>query len=173
MSRDTYDEINRYAVEHAALRGSKVHAYCETLDRREAVDIEDSETELIPYLKAYIKFHKEHCVAWADVEALYHHTIRLYAGTIDRRGTVDGKAALLDIKTTASVHKPIVKAQLNGYTDMLESNGIAPVDKLYCLQLMKDGRYRLYEVARDATEFNACYELHTALCKKHGRGIIE
>jgi hypothetical protein len=170
MSREIYEDLNQYTLDRAASRGTDVHAYCETLDKYGDADCRD---EYVPYVQAYIKFRREHRVEWADIEARYYHIEKRYAGTIDRRGIVDGKTALLDIKTLSSIHKPIVKAQLNGYASMLVSNGLPEVEKLYCLQLMKDGKYRLYETAKDMTEFNACYDLHTALCKKHGRGIIE
>jgi hypothetical protein len=170
MSREIYEDLNQYTLDRAATRGTDVHAYCEELDKYGNAECKD---EYVPYVQAYIKFRREHCVEWADIEARYYHPERRYAGTIDRRGTVDGKTALLDIKTLSSIHKPIVKAQLNGYASMLVSNGLPEVEKLYCLQLMKDGKYRLYETAKDMTEFNACYDLHTALSKKHGRGIIE
>ena len=170
MSRDIYEEMNQYNVDSAARRGSSVHEACEILDKYKTVECDD---EYVPYVQAYIKFLKEHSVEWEDIEKQYYHKTRLYAGTIDRFGIVGGAKALVDIKTSCTVHKPLAKAQLNAYEDMRESQGLETAEKLLCLQLMKDGKYRLYEAAKDMSEFDACWLLHTALSKKHKRGAIE
>lgn len=170
LSKEMYQDVNQYVLDKAAERGTAVHQACEILDKYKTVECDD---EYVPYLQAYIRFIKEHNVQWSEIEKRFYHKERMYAGTIDRFGIVDGIQSLVDIKTLCTVHKTVVKAQLNGYNDMRISNGLDQADKLYCLQLMKDGKYRLYDTAKDMTEFDSCYNLHMALAKKHGRGIIE
>ena len=87
------------------------------------------------------------------------------AGTLDRYGRVKGGQAIVDLKTTATVHKHYVGAQLNGYKLIAEANGLK-VDALYCLHLRKDGTYKLIEVPIDDTIFKACYAIHKIFEKK-------
>lgn len=170
MSRENYETINQATLDRAANRGLSVHSACEMLDKYGNVECDD---EYVPYVQAYIKFLKDNAVNWLEIEKRYYHPERMYAGTIDRYGYVAEQKALLDIKTVSAVHKPIVKAQLNGYEDMRTANGLEPSNKLLCLHLRGEGKYTLYEVAKGMEEFDACYALHMALAKKHGKGVIE
>lgn len=169
LSREVYGEIDKYVLEHAAERGTAVHAATQTLDETGSVEISD---EYTPYLEAYAQFRREHTVDWFYIEKPLAHPGMLYAGTIDRAGLVDGVSCILDIKTTGVVKKSLVKAQLNGYKKLTETIGFRP-EKLYCLQLLKTGKYRLYDTTIDDAEFVACYTLHQTMKKRHSRGKIE
>lgn len=169
MSREVYGSIDKFILDTAAERGTAVHAATQVLDEHGTVDCPDS---IAGYVEAYAKFRREHSVEWKYIERPFAHPAMLYAGTIDRVGCLDGTPVILDIKTNAAIKKPLVKAQLNGYKLLLMANG-DNVSSLCCLQLMKDGRYRLYRSAVDSSEFMACYALHMAMKRKHGRGIIE
>lgn len=168
MSREVYSDINKYVLDHAAARGTAVHAATQELDASGTVDCDH---EIAGYIKAYAKFLREHDAGWANIEKAFAHPAMLYAGTIDRSGLLDGFSSIVDIKTNSAIKKPLVKAQLNGYKTLLEANGIR-VERLYCLQLLQNERYRLYPVTIDDTEFMACYRMHTALKNKYGRGVI-
>lgn len=170
ISREEYGDIGQYTLDNAAERGSLVHKATESIDRFGNVEVDDAAAG---YIKAYVHFLREHQVEWQDIERPLYHPVRKYAGTIDRFGTVDGGTALLDIKTNAVIKKTLVKAQLNAYEDMREANGEPKAESLYCLQLMNDGRYRLYPCERDMAEFDACYTLHTAMEKRQERGKIQ
>lgn len=170
ISREIYDDTNQYALDHAADRGTSVHKATENIDRYGSADIED---EYAGYVQAYVSFLREHDVIWSDIEKPMYHPVKHYAGTIDRFGVVDGFNTLVDIKTNATIKKPLVKAQLNGYEDMRQANEMTPAERLCCLQLKSDGTYRMYPCAVDMTEFDACYALHTALARKQKRGEIE
>lgn len=169
ISRDEYGDINQYTLDNAADRGTAVHKAAEQLDRYGDAEVDDA---IVPYLQAYVRFLKEHKAEWSVIEKAMFHTERKYAGTIDRFGMVDGKASVVDIKTNSAIKKTLVKAQLNGYEDMRRSQGLPHAEQLLCLQLMKDGKYRLYPCAIDMTEFDACYTLHMALQRRHERGEI-
>lgn len=170
ISREIYDDTNQYALDHAAGRGTSVHKATENIDRYGSADIED---EYAGYVQAYVSFLREHDVIWSDIEKPMYHPVKHYAGTIDRFGVVDGFNTLVDIKTNATIKKPLVKAQLNGYEDMRQANEMTPAERLCCLQLKSDGTYRMYPCTVDMTEFDACYALHTALSRKQKRGEIE
>lgn len=169
LSKEIYGEIDRYILDQAAERGTEVHLATQKLDESGTVEITE---QIAPYIEAYALFLREHKVEWLYIEKAIAHPELLYAGTIDRVGEVDGKTTILDIKTNSAIKKPLVKAQLNGYQKLAGTIGMN-VERLCCLQLMKNGKYRLYDVVTDDTEFLACYRLHSALKKTHSRGKIE
>lgn len=168
ISREIYDDVNQYTLDNAAERGTAVHKACEQIIKTGECEIS---AEFAGYVNGFIKFcedykckfiHSELALACPD-----------YAGTIDLAGIVDGKPALVDIKTVSAVKKMLVKAQLNGYKRLYEHNKYGTMESLYCLQLMADGKYRRYPVAIDSTEFDICLALHKATKRKHGRGRID
>lgn len=166
LSREVYGGINQYTLDAAADRGTKVHKATEVLDLYGKVDVDD---DLLPYLNAYLKFRREHTIRWDRVEYAAYHPEDGYAGTIDRYGEVDGKRAIVDLKTTCTVHKPLCAASLNLYRRMMEAHG-NPVDALYILHLRKDGSYKLVEFQADDNLPNALLTLHRALEKKEKKG---
>lgn len=165
LSREIYNDVQQYRLDCAAERGTAVHKATEALDKYGTVDVQD---DVLPYAQAYLKFRREHDVEWRKIEWAAHHPVDKYAGTIDRLGTVDGKAALLDIKTSYTIHAPMCAAQLNLYRRMLEANG-EKVEALYILHLKKDGTYRLKPFEFDDTVPDALLTLHNLLKKKPRR----
>lgn len=170
LSREVYGDIDKYVLDNAADRGTRVHQATERIDK---LGVADCDLDIVGYVQAYVQFRRDHSVKWDAIELPLAHRDKQYAGTIDRRGMVDGQYCTLDIKTSAVIKKTLVKAQLNGYEDMARSNGLPPADVLYCLQLKPAGKYALYPAAIDNTEFAACLALHAALRKKHRRMKIE
>lgn len=170
MSREVYGDISQYKLDNAADRGTSAHKATELLDLYGTAEVDDP---ILPYVQAYIQFRKDHKCVWTGIEKPVYHAELGFAGTIDRDGTVDDVPAIVDIKCQGSIKKPLVKAQLNGYKI---ARNAPPETKLYCLQLYVDdkgnGKYRLYPVATDTTEFLACLSLHKSLEAKHPRGEI-
>lgn len=169
ISREIYGEISQYHLDAGAERGTKVHKATELLDKYGEAEVDDS---ILPYLQAYMQFLQDEHPAWHHIEKSLYHPEKKYAGTIDRQGILRGASCLVDIKSDAVVKKKLVKAQLNGYADAWEANNFGQIEKLFCLHLKKDGKYQLYEVAKDMTEFSACLNLHNALEQKQPRGMI-
>lgn len=162
LHREIYKDAPIWQMEAAADRGTKVHAATEALDKSGRAEIED---EYLPYLQAYAAFRKEHDVQWELIEHPDYHPIYLYAGTIDRYGTVDGHKTLLDIKTTYKVYKPLCSASLNLYRMILESRG-KDVERLVILHLKKDGSYKLIKFEKSVSVALSLITLHTSLQKK-------
>jgi hypothetical protein len=170
LSREEYDDINQYRLDNAAERGTAVHKACEALYKYGEAQVSP---DIEPYVVAFLAFLKDHQCEFTDIEKPIADTGAGIAGTPDLCGLVDGEESIVDIKAQESVKKPLVKAQLNGYRHLRIKNGKPEPRRLYCLQLMAAGKYRLYPVAIDDSEWQHCYGLHTALKKKHPRGAIE
>jgi hypothetical protein len=131
---------------------------CEALDKYGQAECP---ADVAGYVQAYVRFLQDHHPVWKLIEKPIYHPDRLYAGTLDRYGTLDGKAALVDIKTSHTVQKPLYGAQLNLYRMALGK----AVDALYVLHLKSDGAYRLVPIPTDDTAAQACITLHYALKK--------
>lgn len=162
LSREIYGDVAQWRLDNAADRGTAVHKATEALDKYGKVDVQDG---ILPYLQAYLKFRGEHTADWQKIEYTAYHPAFRYAGTIDRYGLIDGAAALLDIKTSYTIHKPLCAAQLNLYRWLLEAQGL-PVDKLFILHLKKDGIYKLLPFEQNNALPEALLTLHNALKKK-------
>lgn len=162
LSREIYGDVSQFTLDAAAARGTKVHKATEVLDLYGKADVDD---DILPYLNAYLKFRREHEVTWEKVEYATYHPEDGYAGTIDRYGIVDGKRAIVDFKTTYTIHKSLCAASLNLYRRAMEAHGFT-VDTLYILHLKKDGTYRLAEFAIDDVLPGALLTLHHTLEKK-------
>lgn len=164
ISREVYRDVQQYALDAAATRGTNVHKAAEALDKFGSVEVDD---EALPYLKAYLAFRKECKPDWEKIEWSVHNGL-LYAGTIDRYGTLGEKKVILDIKTTARIgkgHRVLYTAGQNLYRMAIEQD--FPVDAIYILQLKKDGTYRLHELEIQDELANACITLHQALAVRH------
>ena len=162
ISRELYAEINQSVLDRAADRGTRVHKVTEALDKYAEAECDD---DILPYLQGYLEFRKKHKCEWSHIEKAMYHPEQMYAGCLDRIGTVDGEPAIVDIKTTSSIHSVAVTAQLTLYKRMAEANGIK-VDKLYVLQLRKDNRFTLRLVEPDEALADACLTLHDRLKPK-------
>ena len=167
ISREVYSDISQFTLDNAAERGKAVHRACEQILKYKECEITDDNAG---YIKGFVKFLKDNACDFTLIEKAMAGED--FAGTLDLYGTMNGKNVIVDIKTVSAVNKPLIKAQMNGYKILAEHNG-HKVDELYCLQLLKDGKYRIYQVAIDDTEFKACLTLHCAMNKKHGKGRIE
>jgi hypothetical protein len=169
IAREVYENTHQFVLDRAADRGKRIHKACEILDKYGEADVEP---DIEPYVMAYVQFLKDYKPDWKMIEKTVYHPERKYAGTIDRFGFINDKPALIDIKSVSTVSKPLVKAQLNGYSEALKAKEGIDAEILACLQLLDNGKYRFYEAAKDMTEFDACYDLHMAINKKHERGRI-
>lgn len=169
---DKFDDVDENILEVAADRGTEVHYLTTLIDN--GIDIDgEYPSNLQGYIGAYRLFLSEHDVSFFLTEQPIYSLAERYAGTPDRIGFVDGFVTVVDYKCVAQVNKPKVKIQTNAYKKAYEEMYGFAVERLLCLQLMPDGKYRLYEVAIDDTELNACLILWRATKKKHGRGRID
>lgn len=162
ISREVYGDAPQWAMEAAAARGTAVHQATEVLDQTGTAQIEE---DWSGYLNAYASFLREHEVVWELTEHPDWNDELMYAGTIDRYGTVDGKKTLVDLKTSHSLQKALYSASINLYRMMLERRGW-PVERLLILHLKKDGSYKIVPMERDDVVPMALITLHNATKKK-------
>lgn len=135
--RDT-GSVPKWTLDAAAERGRRVHEYCELYDYGALPD--EIEYDLAPYVRAYIAFLRDYRIKeWMHSE--YIMGASEYAGTADRIGYIDGKLCIVDLKTTASLDKRSIMAQLEGYRWLFEAESGLTVDRMFPVQLKKDGTY--------------------------------
>lgn len=159
ISREVYGAVTQFTLDNAAERGTKVHKLCEALDKYGECEAPE---DVSGYVMAYLKFLKEHRPEWREIETAHYHHDKLYAGTIDRCGTLDGRRVVLDIKTSSALQRTLYTAQLNLYRLMLAE----PVDALIIAHLKADATYKLVELPIDDALAGACITLHQSLKKK-------
>ena len=142
----------------AADRGRRVHAYTVTADYGDV--LENVDPDCMGYLRAYYRFLRDYDPKWERIEYIMGDKTLGFAGTADRMGVIDGKKTILDIKTTGKLHKPIVTAQLQGYS-ILAAYDRKPflATKLCALLLDKGGTYRLYDLPY-GEEFETCLKMN-------------
>ena len=110
LNAERYASINPMVLQDAARRGRAVHELTEAIDYEiDLWDDDEIDPELEGYVNAYYQFLFDHNCEWDGIESIvsYYRGVEgeppLYCGTIDRFGIVDGKAAVVDIKTYSSM----------------------------------------------------------------------
>ena len=151
LSADRYGMITSMVLAEAARRGKIVHALTEAVDYGLSLDGDEDAVEFEAYVEAYCAFLLEHEVEWELAEEIVSYSggreKPIYAGTVDRYGTIDGEKAVVDIKTYASLDADAqmqASCQTQLYKDaILETLSEEVMPKRYVLHLKKDGKYRL------------------------------
>ena len=129
----------RWFNDEAALRGSYVH---QAILLHVEGDLADDQLDpvLQPYFAAYQRFLTESGFVVTACETRLYDDIVGYAGTVDLVGTLNGRSAVIDIKTG---HCPSwVSLQLAGYARLLSKQ--YPGIQRYALNLQADVTYRLH-----------------------------
>lgn len=137
--------VDELKLEIACGRGTQVHKACELYDKGELDESGIDDWPWVQYFNAYKKFRRDSGFVPETNEERVYNKVLGYAGTLDIRGPLNGKPALIDIKTTATL-SPVVGVQLSAYeTALVTSDGWKGPSKFfkYALQLRADGTYRL------------------------------
>lgn len=154
-----YSKINPAVLEHAAMKGTLVHEWCEMYDYGCAD--ESVPSELAPYCAAYADFIRDYRPKWEKIEEIvaqynmidvgndeYYEgkLVGEYAGRLDRMGLLNDRYAIVDIKTIAAPNTKnhiSVCCQTAAYAKAIGKPYIA-YDR-YALYLKPDGTYRLLD----------------------------
>lgn len=152
-------------------RGTLVHQETMLFDYTNSFS-SDIDSDCAPYLEAYVQFVRDYKPGWELIEHQMGNKTLGFAGTLDRFGLIDGEYAILDIKTSYKVDMPSLSAQLTAYRSLLYKKYLpAKWDEilekglnLYGLQLMRDGKYRLYKCDESVGDilFQSCLKIYRA-----------
>ena len=153
LSAERYSQISPWTLQAAAERGKAVHRATQLIDYG---FYPEDDFSINNYLLAYQSFLSEHDVEWRKVESIVSYSrgvdgeLPIYAGTVDRYGMLDGKLAVVDLKTYATMSTDALlgaSCQTRLYKDALEHSEFFGIDDpmivRYVLHLRKDGTYRL------------------------------
>lgn len=165
LSFDTAVNAKPWLRDAAAARGTRVHEWCMLYDYDE-LDFSDIGPYEMGYVQAYLSFLRDYRPEWELIEHPIGSDRLGYAGTLDRYGVIDGKTAIVDLKTTSVLRKVPLAAQLAGYCDLLFDWYGYETDNFYGLHLQKDGCYQLVPVEPDFETFYICMKLHNKLKRK-------
>jgi len=123
------------------LRGIIVHQAAEAIDRGEPV--RETDPEVSTYLEAYRGFLQEARPVWHGLEQPVADITLGYAGTVDRWGTLQGDAVVVDLKTgSVPAWAPL---QLVAYARLdLGAHRIVRRRRIV-VQLLPTGRYSIRE----------------------------
>ena len=162
--REVYEDPNPTLMDIAADRGTRVHRACQELDESGTTEADE---DIAGYINAYIKFREEHRCLWLGIEEVIHGDTAggEFAGTLDRRGLLDGENVILDIKTSSKImkkHQLLYAMQMTAYWLGLMCYPNELPNKLVILHLKSDGTYKLIYVDKKVEEFYACLLLHNA-----------
>ena len=172
VAREVYKETDKFAMDQAADRGTRVHRAAEEIDRTGRCDCDP---DVVGYVRAYAKFREEHSVEWVAIEQPVLGFDEKYAGTIDRAGYIDDEPWMIDIKTTKRItgkHKLLYGIQLSFYAAAADNSHLdmdTPHMKLAILQLKEDGTYKFIPVPYDNALPVSCLMLHEAIEKTKRR----
>jgi len=147
-------------TEESSMRGRYIHDCLRLLDENVPLVMLDIGPDIEGYINAYLKFKKEN--DYKIIESETHHineTMR-FAGTPDRVCRVNGKDAIIDIKTGTKCDWHGI--QLSGYKLLLGESKLL----LYGLYLKDTGKYTL-QPYKDADYRNVFYAALTVYGWKH------
>ena len=114
---DRWENVPLSVLQKAKIRGSDVHEWLEGIDLGLLAGLEPDE-RVAPYATGYIEWKERSGFEIDLVEKVVVNELFLYAGTLDRTGTLNGKRYLIDIKTGEPTKAAAL--QTAGYAECLE-----------------------------------------------------
>lgn len=144
-----YENVPKEILDQKAEYGSSVHKLIEIIEKKKPKNplgyirryynpnIYQEES-----LKDYLKIKDKYKIEITDSEKMISYKM-LYAGTLDLKGYVNGKSAIIDIKTTYELDELYVSWQ-NSLYELADGK----VDELYCLWLPKGRLGKLVKLER-------------------------
>lgn len=133
----TEREMRAIPIEHlvvAALRGRKIHAYCTTYVL--GLALPEIELEYEPYVNSFIDWCDKNVARALMCTTRLYDDVKRFSGEPDMILQMsDGKKALVDLKTTATVSKSW-DIQLAAYDHLCKANGLT-YDEVFILHLKK------------------------------------
>lgn len=155
-----FENIPAEVLESARIRGTLVHQATERFDKGKLTEgnIADLQAaKLDGYLTGWRQFLEETGAEVVEVEQRVYHTKHRYCGTLDRIMRIDGKLAVIDIKS--GMLYPENEWQTAAYLEAANDGRTDEkiVDR-YVVKLSQEpskGRYYKLEPHRDRADFEA------------------
>lgn len=159
-----YSMVPPHILEAARNLGVRVHEWLELVDLGHMANTETPDDDIGGFIIAYDRFKQATDFRSRLVEQVVMNRMHCYVGTLDRAGQLNGKRALVDIKTVREVSEATA-LQTAGYAECL-----GEVHQRYSLQLWPDGNYRLdhYEEVSDRHVFLAAARVAHWRMRKQG-----
>ena len=144
-----YDGIPENILNEKAEYGTELHKFIETIEKKKPKRplayikrYYNPNIYQIESLKDYLEIKKKYNIEITDSEKMVVYK-DIYCGTLDLKGTVGNKKAIIDIKTTYDLDELYVSWQNSLYEMASE-----PVDELYCMWLPKGHLGKLIKLER-------------------------
>lgn len=136
-------------LEEARVRGTYVHDMTVAFDNDD-LRVDAVQPIYLPYLAAWQSFLRDYRPIWSAIEQMGYSEAFDFAGTEDRRGTLEGPGCCgdifgLDIKTAKQSHR-VWGLQLAAYRQLaIEKSPRAATHRRATVQLWPDGTYKFTE----------------------------
>ena len=144
-----YDGIPENILNEKAEYGTELHKFIEIIEKKKPKrplayikKYYNPNIYQIESLKDYLEIKKKYNIEITDSEKMVVYK-DIYCGTLDLKGTVNDKKAIIDIKTTYDLDELYVSWQNSLYEMASE-----PVDELYCMWLPKGHLGKLVKLER-------------------------
>ena len=144
------DALQKVMIERAKERGRRCHELAEEYLLVGELDIEEIESENIPYMQQFILWDKTYKPKVLYTEKKLFSD--LFAGTLDLICEIDNKTIIVDYKFTSAVDKKSLSVQLEGYNRLAKENGLK-IDECWFLHIKKDG-YVFKPITKDSEWFD-------------------
>lgn len=161
------DAIQKQVIQRSADRGSKIHEIINEYILTDSYDIDSIPNEFIPYFSAFIEWWRTYKPIPLFSEKILGNADYGVCGTADFICKIDGETILIDFKTTSSLDKKYLSAQLAGYSNLCRLQGIK-IDRRYALHLKKDGSYSYQEIVPDFEWFEILKQHNKKMRSKYG-----
>ena len=135
ISFQRLDALQKSMLEKARARGTRCHELAEEYLLLGELDIDEIETEFIPYMQQFVLWVKTYRPKVIYTEKrLYGNE---FCGTLDLICEIDNKVINVDYKFTSAIDKKSLSVQLEGYDRLAKLNGIQ-IDEGWYLHIKKD-----------------------------------
>lgn len=146
---EKYDGIPKKILEEKSKYGKEVHKFIEIIETKKPKKplayikkYFNPSIYQIESLKDYLRIKEKYNINITECEKMVSYNYD-YAGRLDLKGYVNGKSAIIDIKTTYELDELYVAIQNSLYELAYE-----PVEELYCLWLPKGHLGKLVKLKR-------------------------
>ena len=163
ISFERLDALQKSLVDRAKARGTRCHELFEEYLLCGELDIDEIETEYIPYVQQFILWAKTYRPKVIFTEKKLFS--KNFCGTCDLICEIDGKTFLVDYKVTSQCDKKSLSVQLEGYYRLCKLYNIN-IDECYYLHVKKDG-YVFKPIIRNERWFDILLEHNKFMEEKY------